>query len=82
MKPKTQAKVAGSGSGSSEEKGCQREAQAAPTDTQTHHPAHPVPEIRLDHSLGKSIPRSMHFRCDEEEEELFNNKYLHDMKVR
>ncbi|XP_050701937.1 LOW QUALITY PROTEIN: centrosome-associated protein CEP250-like [Eriocheir sinensis] len=80
LKPKSQTMVAGGGSISSDERVAQREALAAPSDTQTKRPGLPPPEIILDHSLGKSIPRSMHFRCDEEEEELFNNKYLHDMK--
>nr|XP_045616061.1 putative leucine-rich repeat-containing protein DDB_G0290503 isoform X3 [Procambarus clarkii] len=33
-----------------------------------------------DKSLGRSVPRDMHFNC-EDEEELFSNKYLLDMQV-
>ncbi|KAK8404751.1 hypothetical protein O3P69_007773 [Scylla paramamosain] len=73
-KPSSRAKTSG------REGGHQHEAPST-THTKVEEPP-PQPEITIsDKSLGKSIPKSMHFRCDEEEEELFNNKYLHDMKV-
>lgn len=80
LKPNTRAKT----SASVREGGLQHEAPPT-THTKAEErppPPAPVPDIVIcDKSLGKSIPKSMHFRCDEEEEELFNNKYLHDMKV-